>query len=126
MEGETPRIGRPQRTRRWLTEAVLSRSHNSSRNASPLAFGVFSVWPQRNYWLVSLQASAVKIFPPILWIRPEKFPSGKGRSHPFQPNLIVDSVSEFLLAAQVSFRRLNGGVTQEKLNLLQLTSREMA
>ena len=30
-----------------------------------------------------------------------------GRSHPFQPKLVVDSVSEFLLAAQVSFGRLN-------------------
>ncbi len=30
-----------------------------------------------------------------------------GRSHPFQPKLIVDSLSEFLLAAQVSFGRLN-------------------
>jgi hypothetical protein len=28
-------------------------------------------------------------------------------SYPFQPKLIVDSVSEFLLAAQVLFRRLN-------------------
>jgi len=35
-----------------------------------------------------------------------------GRSHPFQPKLVVDSVSEFLLAAQVSFGRLNGDVTQ--------------
>jgi hypothetical protein len=40
--------------------------------------------------------------------------------------LVVDSVSEFLLAAQVSFGRLNGDVTQEKLNLFQLSSREMA
>jgi hypothetical protein len=30
-----------------------------------------------------------------------------GRSRPFQPKLVVDSVSEFLLAAQVSFGRLN-------------------
>jgi hypothetical protein len=40
--------------------------------------------------------------------------------------LVVNSVSEFLLAAQVSFGRLNRGVTQEKLNLFQLSSREMA
>jgi hypothetical protein len=40
--------------------------------------------------------------------------------------LVVDSVSEFLLAAQISFGRLNGGVTEEKLNLFQLASREMA
>jgi len=33
---------------------------------------------------------------------------------------------EFLLAALVSFGRLNGDVTQEKLNLFQLSSCEMA
>jgi hypothetical protein len=59
-------------------------------------------------------------------LAPPKSASGKGRSHPFQPNLIVDSVSEFLLAAQVSFRRLNGGVTQKKLNLFQLSACEVA
>ena len=46
-----------------------------------------------------------------------------GRSSHFQPKLVVDSVSEFLLAAQVSFGRLNRDVTQEKLNLFQLSSR---
>ena len=49
-----------------------------------------------------------------------------GRSDPLQPKLVVDSISEFLLAAQISFGRLNGGVTEEKLNLFQLASREMA
>jgi hypothetical protein len=48
------------------------------------------------------------------------------RLHPFQPKLVVNSAPEFLLAAQVSFGCLDGDVTQEKLNLFQLSSREMA
>ena len=35
---------------------------------------------------------------------------------------IVDRVSEILFAAEIAFRRLNGCVAQQELNLLQLTT----
>ena len=40
--------------------------------------------------------------------------------------MIVNGVPETLLAPQVSLRRLDGDVTQQKLNLLQFTAGLMA
>jgi hypothetical protein len=42
------------------------------------------------------------------------------------PELIIHSMPEPLLAAQVFFCRLDGYMPKEKLNLLQFTSRIMA
>ena len=43
--------------------------------------------------------------------------SRRGR---FEADLVVDRISESLLAAQVAFRRLNAHVAQQELNLLRL------
>jgi hypothetical protein len=39
---------------------------------------------------------------------------------------IIHRVSEVLFAAEIEFRRLNGGMSQQELNLLQLTTAHMA
>ena len=43
-----------------------------------------------------------------------------------QPESVIHSVTEFLFAAQVAFRRLNGDVPQEKLDLFQFATCKMA
>jgi hypothetical protein len=43
-----------------------------------------------------------------------------------QPNPIIDSVAESLLAAQVAFSRLYRNVSQQKLNLFQFPASLMA
>lgn len=43
-----------------------------------------------------------------------------------QTDVIVNCIPETLLASQVSLRRLDGDVTQQKLNLLQFTAGLMA
>jgi hypothetical protein len=40
--------------------------------------------------------------------------------------VVIDRVAEFLLAAKISLGRLNRRMPQQKLNLLKLTSRQMA
>jgi hypothetical protein len=75
--------------------------------------------------------SSVRAFYPRLgchfyWIG--KFRSGKFNIVFIRPSVlcefkkIVDRVSEILFAAEVAFRRLNRGVAQQELNLLQFTA----
>jgi hypothetical protein len=47
-------------------------------------------------------------------------------SRAIQPKLVVHSVTEFLFAAQVAFRRLYRNVAQEKLDLFQFATCKMA
>jgi hypothetical protein len=46
-------------------------------------------------------------------------------SQAVQPKLVVCGTTELLLANKIAFVRLHGDMAQEKLNLLQLSSREM-
>ena len=57
---------------------------------------------------------------------PEVLLESTTRSGVFQPKVVVDRVAEFLLAAKISLGRLNRRMPQQKLNLLKLTSRQMA
>ncbi len=41
-------------------------------------------------------------------------------------NKIVDRMSEILFAAEIAFRRLDGGMTQQELNLLKLATARVA
>ena len=50
--------------------------------------------------------------------------SGGGRIR-LQTDVIVDCIAETLLAPEVSLRRLDGDVTQQKLNLLQFAAGQM-
>src|SRR5215469_13912834 len=55
-----------------------------------------------------------------------------GVNHPvrwlgvFQPEVVIDRVAEFLLAAKVALSCLHRRMPQQKLNLLKLASRQMA
>ena len=44
----------------------------------------------------------------------------------FQPEVVIDRVAEFLFAAKVALSRLQRRMPQQKLNLLKLTSCQMA
>ena len=44
----------------------------------------------------------------------------------FQPEVVVHGMVEVLLAAQIALNRLNRRVPEQKLNLIKLTSRQMA
>jgi hypothetical protein len=58
---------------------------------------------------------------------PESNPFGEHESSgDIQPHPIIHGLAEFLLAAQVPLRCLNGNVTQEKLNLLELPAGQVA
>src|ERR1035441_4400198 len=59
--------------------------------------------------------------------RSPKSPSGtSGQSGILQPETVVDRMTEFLLAAQVTFSRLNRCVTEKELYLLQFSAGQMA
>jgi len=63
-------------------------------------------------------------------VKSAKLPRSPVRVHDglraIQPNLVVHSVTEFLFAAQVAFRRLYRDVAQEKLDLFQFATCKMA
>ncbi len=58
-------------------------------------------------------------------------PGPQGTGNPplpsgFNADFVVHGESELLLAAEVNFRRLDGYMTKEKLDLVQLASGKMA
>ena len=63
------------------------------------------------------------------WAKRARTPVG-GRGADASGNLdahvVVDGMSKFLLAAEVSLCRLDGAVSQKKLNLVQLPSGDVA
>lgn len=46
--------------------------------------------------------------------------------HRFNPEVIIDGLPEPLLAPKVSFRRLHGRISKQKLDLLQLAAGSLA
>jgi hypothetical protein len=50
---------------------------------------------------------------------------GQRASGVFQAEVVVDCMMEFLLAAQITLGRLNRGVAEEELDLLQFSTRQM-